>query len=117
MITITRIKNEDLDNPWLNEALTKGIKESLTAPVICLNPSESEAIVRTRMLIDNFSKENCKAIPTIIVPGGLVQMVLPEEEILVSIIFLKDNGKDTKVQVSLIKLNHEENETTTTVHT
>lgn len=78
MIKMTMLNAETIQDEWLHEALTKGLKECVTAPILTLDPTKPEPIKRAEMIIENFSREDCKCIPTLVVPGNLIQMLLPK---------------------------------------
>lgn len=103
MIKMTMLNAETIQDEWLHEALTKGLKECVTAPILTLDPTMPEPIKRAEMIIENFSREDCKCIPTLVVPGNLIQMLLPKDEVLISIIF-QYQEKDTYIQAVIQKL-------------
>ena len=105
MISMRIIQVEDIKDEWLYDALTKGLKECVTAPILTLDPTKPEPIKRAEMIIENFSREDCKCIPTLVVPGNLIQMLLPKDEVLISIIF-QYREKNTYIQAVIQKLNY-----------
>ena len=110
MITMKTLQAEDLKNDeWLYNALTNGIKECLTAPILTLDPTKPEHIRRTEMILDNFSQEDSPVIATVIAPGNFIQMILPKHDILLSIMFIYKE-KNTYVQLIIQKLNYDTNQ-------
>lgn len=110
MITMKTLQAEDLKNDeWLYNALTNGIKECLTAPILTLDPTKPEHIRRTEMILDNFSQEDSPVIATVIAPGNFIQMILPKHDILLSIMFIYEE-KDTYVQLIIQKLSYDTNQ-------
>lgn len=107
MISMRTIQVEDIKDEWLYDALTKGLKECVTAPILTLDPTKPEPIKRAEMIIENFSREDCKCIPTLVVPGNLIQMLLPKDEVLISIIF-QYREKNTYIQAVIQKLHYYE---------
>lgn len=107
MIEMTMLQAETIQDEWLYDALTKGLKECVTAPVLTLDPTKPEPIRRAEMIIENFSREECKCIPTLVVPGNLIQMLLPKDEVLISIIF-QYREKNTYIQAVIQKLHYYE---------
>lgn len=113
MITMKTLQAEDLKNDeWLYNALTNGIKECLTAPILTLDPTKPEHIRRTEMILDNFSQEDSPVIATVIAPGNFIQMILPKHDILLSIMFIYKE-KNTYVQLIIQKLAYEREKITT----
>lgn len=113
MITMKTLQAEDLKNDeWLYNALTNGIKECLTAPILTLDPTEPEHIRRTKMILDNFSQEDSPVIATVIAPGNFIQMILPKHDILLSVMFIYKE-RNTYVQLIIQKLAYEREKTTT----
>ena len=107
MITMKTLQAEDLKNDeWLYNALTNGIKECLTAPILTLDPTKPEHIRRTEMILDNFSQEDSPVIATVIAPGNFIQMILPKHDILLSIMFIYKE-KNTYVQLIIQKLSYD----------
>lgn len=110
MITMKTLQAEDLKNDeWLYNALTNGIKECLTAPILTLDPTKPEHIRRTEMILDNFSQEDSPVIATVIAPGNFIQMILPKHEILLSVMFIYKE-KNTYVQLIIQKLSYDTNQ-------
>ena len=110
MITMKTLQAEDLKNDeWLYNALTNGIKECLTAPILTLDPTKPEHIRRTEMILENFSQEDSPVIATVIVPGNFIQMILPKHDILLSIMFIYKE-KNTYVQLIIQKLSYDTNQ-------
>lgn len=110
MITMKTLQAEDLKNDeWLYNALTNGIKECLTAPILTLDPTKPEHIRRTEMILDNFSQEDSPVIATVIAPGNFIQMILPKHDILLSIMFIYKE-KNTYVQLIIQKLSYDTNQ-------
>nr|UVX65914.1 MAG: hypothetical protein [Bacteriophage sp.] len=107
MIKMTMLNAETIQDEWLHEALTKGLKECVTAPILTLDPTKPEPIKRAEMIIENFSREDCKCIPTLVIPGNLIQMLLPKDEVLISIIF-QYREKNTYIQAVIQKLHYYE---------
>lgn len=107
MIKMTMLNAETIQDEWLHGALTKGLKECVTAPILTLDPTKPEPIKRAEMIIENFSREDCKCIPTLVVPGNLIQMLLPKDEVLISIIF-QYREKNTYIQAVIQKLHYYE---------
>lgn len=107
MIKMTMLNAETIQDEWLHEALTKGLKECVTAPILTLDPTKPEPIRRAEMIIENFSREDCKCIPTLVVLGNLIQMLLPKDEVLISIIF-QYREKNTYIQAVIQKLHYYE---------
>jgi hypothetical protein len=104
------LQAEDLKNDeWLYNALTNGIKECLTAPILTLDPTKPEHIRRTEMILDNFSQEDSPVIATVIAPGNFIQMILPKHDILLSIMFIYKE-KNTYVQLIIQKLSYDTNQ-------
>lgn len=110
MITMKTLQAEDLKNDeWLYNALTNGIKECLTAPILTLDPTKPEHIRRTEMILDNFSQEDSPVIATVIAPGNFIQIILPKHDILLSIMFIYKE-KNTYVQLIIQKLSYDTNQ-------
>lgn len=110
MITMKTLQAEDLKNDeGLYNALTNGIKECLTAPILTLDPTKPEHIRRTEMILDNFSQEDSPVIATVIAPGNFIQMILPKHDILLSIMFIYKE-KNTYVQLIIQKLSYDTNQ-------
>ena len=110
MITMKTLQAEDLKNDeWLYNALTNGIKECLTAPILTLDPTKPEHIRRTEMILDNFSQEDSPVVATVIAPGNFIQMILPKHDILLSIMFIYKE-KNTYVQLIIQKLSYDTNQ-------
>ena len=110
MIIMKTLQAEDLKNDeWLYNALTNGIKECLTAPILTLDPTKPEHIRRTEMILDNFSQEDSPVIATVIAPGNFIQMILPKHDILLSIMFIYKE-KNTYVQLIIQKLSYDTNQ-------
>lgn len=106
MITMKTLQAEDLKNDeWLYNALTNGIKECLTAPILTLDPTKPEHIRRTEMILENFSQEDSPVIATVIAPGNFIQMILPKHDILLSVMFIYKE-KNTYVQLIIQKLSY-----------
>jgi len=51
MITMKNLQVEDIKDEWLYNALTQGIKECITAPVLTLDPTKPEPIKRAEMIL------------------------------------------------------------------
>lgn len=110
MITMKTLQAEDLKNDeWLYNALTNGIKECLTAPILTLDPTKPEPIRRTEMILDNFSQEDSPVVATVIAPGNFIQMILPKHDILLSVMFIYKE-KNTYVQLIIQKLSYDTNQ-------
>lgn len=110
MITMKTLQAEDLKNDeWLYNALTNGIKECLTAPILTLDPTKPEHIRRTEMILDNFSQEDSPVIATVIAPDNFIQMILPKHDILLSIMFIYKE-KNTHVRLIIQKLSYDTNQ-------
>ena len=108
MISMKTIQVEDIKDEWLYNALTKGLKECVTAPVLTLDPTKPEPIKRAEMILENFSQEGNPVKATIIAPGNFIQMILPKHEILLTIMFIYKE-KNTYIQTILQKLYYESN--------
>ena len=110
MIIMKTLQAEDLKNDeWLYNALTNGIKECLTAPILTLDPTKPEHIRRTEMILENFSQEDSPVIATVIAPGNFIQMILPKHDILLSVMFIYKE-KNTYVQLIIQKLSYDINQ-------
>lgn len=110
MITMKTLQAEDLKNDeWLYNALTNGIKECITAPVLTLDPTKPEPIKRAEMILENFSQEDSPVIATVIAPGNFIQMILPKHEILLSVMFIYKE-RNTYVQLIIQKLSYDTNQ-------
>lgn len=110
MITMKTLQAEDLKNDeWLYNALTNGIKECLTAPILTLDPTKPEHIRRTEMILENFSQEDSPVVATVIAPGNFIQMILPKHDILLSVMFIYKE-KNTYVQLIIQKLSYDTNQ-------
>lgn len=107
MIKMIALQAETIQDEWLYNALTKGLKECLTAPVLTLDPTKPEPIRRAEMIMDNFSRKDCKCIPMLIAPGNLIQMLLPKDEVLISVLF-QYGKKDIHIRTVIQKLHHYE---------
>ena len=108
MITMKNLQVEDIKDEWLYDALTKGLKECVTAPILTLDPTKPEHIKRTEMILENFSQEGNPVKATIVAPGNFIQMILPKHEILLTIMFIYKE-KNTYIQTVLQKLYYEPN--------
>lgn len=106
MISMRTIQVEDIKDEWLYDALTKGLKECVTAPILTLDPTKPEHIKRTEMILENFSQEGNPVKATIVAPGNFIQMILPKHEILLTIMFIYKE-KNTYIQTVLQKLYYE----------
>lgn len=106
MISMKTIQVEDIKDEWLYHALTKGLKECVTAPILTLDPTKPEHIKRTEMILENFSQEGNPVKSTIVAPGNFIQMILPKHEILLTIMFIY-REKNTYIQTVLQKLYYE----------
>lgn len=106
MITMKNLQVEDIKDEWLYNALTKGLKECITAPVLTLDPTKPEPIKRAEMILENFSQDGNPVKATIVAPGNLIQMILPKHEILLTIMFIY-REKNTYIQTVLQKLYYE----------
>ena len=106
MISMKTIQVEDIKDEWLYDALTKGLKECITAPILTLDPTKPEPLKRTEMILENFSQEGNPVKATIIAPGNFIQMILPKHEILLTIMFIYKE-KNTYIQTVLQKLYYE----------
>lgn len=106
MISMRTIQVEDIKDEWLYDALTKGLKECVTAPILTLDPTKPEPLKRTEMILENFSQEGNPVKATIIAPGNFIQMILPKHEILLTIMFIYKE-KNTYIQTVLQKLYYE----------
>lgn len=106
MIIMKTLQAEDLKNDeWLYNALTNGIKECLTAPILTLDPTKPEHIRRTEMILENFSQKDSPVVATVIAPGNFIQMILPKHDILLSVMFIYKE-KNTYVQLIIQKLSY-----------
>lgn len=113
MIIMKTLQAEDLKNDeWLYNALTNGIKECLTAPILTLDPTKPEHIRRTEMILENFSQKGSPVVATVIAPGNFIQMILPKHEILLSVMFIYKE-RNTYVQLIIQKLAYEREKITT----
>lgn len=112
MITMKNLQVEDIKDEWLYKALTQGIKECITAPVLTLDPTKPEPIERAEMILENFSQEDSPVVATVIAPGNFIQMILPKHEILLSVMFIY-RERDTYVQLIIQKLAYEREKITT----
>lgn len=112
MITMKNLQVEDIKDEWLYNALTQGIKECITAPVLTLDPIKPEPIKRAEMILENFSQEDSPVVATVIAPGNFIQMILPKHEILLSVMFIYKE-RDTYVQLIIQKLAYEREKITT----
>lgn len=108
MISMRTIQVEDIKDKWLYDALTKGLKECVTAPILTLDPTKPEHIKRTEMILENFSQEGNPVKAIIVAPGNFIQMILPKHEILLTIMFIYKE-KNTYIQTVLQKLYYEPN--------
>lgn len=106
MITMKNLQVEDIKDEWLYNALTQGIKECITAPVLTLDPTKPEPIKRAEMILENFSQEDSPVVATVIAPGNFIQMILPKHEILLSVMFIYKE-RNTYVQLIIQKLAYE----------
>lgn len=112
MISMRTIQVEDIKDEWLYDALTKGLKECVTAPILTLDPTKPEPIKRAEMILENFSQEDSPVVATVIAPGNFIQMILPKHEILLTIMFIYKE-KNTYIQIVLQKLAYEREKITT----
>ena len=103
---------ETIQDEWLHEALTKGLKECVTAPILTLDPTKPEPIKRAEMILENFSQEDSPVVATVIAPGNFIQMILPKHEILLSVMFIYKE-RNTYVQLIIQKLAYEREKITT----
>lgn len=106
MISMKTIQVEDIKDEWLYDALTKGLKECVTAPILTLDPTKPEPLKRTEMILENFSQDGNPVKATIVAPGNFIQMILPKHEILLTIMFIY-REKNTYIQTVLQKLYYE----------
>lgn len=112
MITMKNLQVEDIKDEWLYNALTRGIKECITAPVLTLDPTKPEPIKRAEMILENFSQEDSPVVATVIAPGNFIQMILPKHEILLSVMFIYKE-RNTYVQLIIQKLAYKREKITT----
>lgn len=108
MITLKTLTETDIQDEWLQEALTKGLKECITAPIMVLDPTKPEPVRRAEMILENFSREDYPVKSTLVVPGNIIQMILPKDEILLTILFQYSNNRNINIRVLLQKLEYEE---------
>lgn len=106
MISMKTIQVEDIKDEWLYDALTKGLKECITAPILTLDPTKPEPLKRTEMILENFSQDGNPVKATIVAPGNFIQMILPKHEILLTIMFIY-REKNTYIQTVLQRLYYE----------
>lgn len=104
---ITKVKVEasyvEAKNEFL-KGIQKCIADSLRTPSIIVDNTPTEQ-KQAHAIIDNIKENYPGSEPTLVLPGVLIQMIFPEEELLVSIIFLKNNINNSRViKLELCKL-------------
>lgn len=104
---ITKVKVEasyvEAKNEFL-KGIQKCIADSLRTPSIIVDNTPTEQ-KQAHAIIDNIKENYPGSEPTLVLPGVLIQMIFPEEELLVSTIFLKNNINNSRViKLELCKL-------------
>lgn len=102
-INIVRMaKNDLVDNTWLYEALTQGLKQAMTSIRIAI-PGVSEVESRIKAIFDNFTRDGCAPQPILVIPNHVIQMLLPKDSIILTILYIpQETG--FRIQVEIIKL-------------
>nr|DAY45533.1 MAG TPA: hypothetical protein [Caudoviricetes sp.] len=104
---ITKVKVEasyvEAKNEFL-KGIQKCIADSLRTPSIIVDNTPTEQ-KQAHAIIDSIKENYPGSEPTLVLPGVLIQMIFPEEELLVSTIFLKNNINNSRViKLELCKL-------------
>lgn len=108
MINKIDLKASDIAimNPLLKK-VEKTIAEAIKIPSIIVDdssPQQREA----NHIIEHLEKEFPEILLTIKLPGVILQFLFPEEELLISIIFLYDKTHNTRhIKLELVKLSSE----------
>lgn len=86
------------------KGVQKCIADALRTPSIIVDNTPTEQ-KQAHAIIDNIKENYPGSEPTLVLPGVLIQMIFPEEELLVSTIFLKNNINGSRViKLELCKL-------------
>ena len=88
----------------------KAISEGLRAPLgIVLDTNKPEPVIRAEIIIRVIKDHFPSAVHTLVMPGTLIQILLPKKELLISIQFLihKEN-KEKRINLELCKLSSED---------
>lgn len=102
-INIVRMSKNDLvDNTWLYNALTQGLKQAMTSIRISI-PGVSEIESRIKAIFDNFTRDGCAPQPILVIPNNIIQILLPKDKIILTILYIpQETG--FKISVEIIKL-------------
>lgn len=106
LITLSSVTNEEMEhNKWLKEAMNVKLKNALVGPIIALNGLQEQQ-VRSQRITDTFTHEGILPQFILLIPGQLIQFILPLDHLLVSILFLKDpkGGMELKVRINKLTI-------------
>lgn len=107
MITKVELTEDYIEDikPFL-EKVQKSLVESLKLPIgILLGETEQQR--RTRIIIENLSESVGKVENLLIIPGHLIQVIHPVQQLIITILFLTHQG-NTKIDVQINKLEYQE---------
>lgn len=104
---ITKVKVEasyvEAKQEFLKD-IQKCIVDALRTPSIIVDNTPTEQ-KQAHAIIDNIKENYPGSEPTLILPGVLIQMIFPEEELLVSILFLLNKTNNSRaINLELCKL-------------
>lgn len=104
---ITKVNVEasyvEAKNEFLKD-IQKCIVDALRTPSIIVDNTTTEQ-KQAHAIIDNIKENYPGSEPTLVLPGVLIQMIFPEEELLISTLFLKNNLNGSRViKLELCKL-------------
>lgn len=107
MVMITKVKVKasyiEAKQEFLKD-IQKCIVDALRTPSIIVDNSTTQQR-QAHVIIDNIKENYHGSEPTLVLPGVLIQMIFPEEELLVSIIFLLNKTNNSKaINLELCKL-------------
>lgn len=107
-VEITKTYIEDQEE-FLIE-FQKAISEALRAPLgIILDTDKPEQVIRAEIIIRVIKEHFPKAVHTLVMPGTLIQILLPQKELLISIQFLINKQTNEKrINLELCKLTSED---------
>lgn len=106
LILLSSVTNEEMEhNEWLKEAMNIKLKNALVGPIIALNGLQEQQ-VRHQRLIEVFTHDDIAPQFLFMIPGQLIQFILPLDHLLVSIVFLKNpkGGMDLKVRINKLTI-------------
>lgn len=102
LILLSSVTNEEMEqNLWLKEAMNVKLKNALVGPIVAINGMQEQQI-RSQRMVDIFTHDDIAPQFLFMIPGQLIQFILPLDHLLVSIVFLKNpkGGMDLKVRIN-----------------